>query len=51
VLGATTGLYFWDLSAIQINAALGGRVAAGQWTVSVKNACGVTSAGFAITVQ
>ena len=51
ILDATTGLYFWNLSATQINAALGGRVAAGQWMVSVRNACGVTSAGFAATLQ
>ena len=51
VLDATSGPSFWDLSSTQINAALGDRVAAGQWTVSVKNACGVTSAAFAVTVQ
>lgn len=50
-LDANSGSYFWDLSANQINATLAGRMAAGQWMLSVRNACGATSAGFAVTIQ
>jgi hypothetical protein len=50
-LNATSGSYFWDLSPNQINATIAGRIAAGQWTVSVRNACGATSPGFAVTLQ
>ncbi len=51
VLDQTTGLYFWNSSTTQINAALGGRVASGPWNVAVKNACGVTTGAFAINIQ
>lgn len=50
-LNASSGSYFWDLSPNQINATMAGRIAAGQWTLSVKNACGATSAGLAVTIQ
>jgi hypothetical protein len=50
-LDLTSGSYFWDLSANQINATVAGRVGAGQWNLSVKNACGATSSGFAVTIQ
>ena len=51
VLDESTGLLFWDKSPTQINAALGGKLAAGQWMMTVRNACGVTSAALPITVQ
>lgn len=51
VLGETTGSYFWDSSSSQINATLGPSPASGPWTLSVVNACGVTSSGLAITLQ
>jgi hypothetical protein len=50
-LDITTGSYFWDLSGNQINATVAGRITPGQWTLTVKNACGATSAGFAVTIQ
>lgn len=50
-LDITTGAYFWDLSGNQINAAVTSRLFPGQWTVTVKNACGVTSAAFPISIQ
>ena len=36
VYDVNSGQYFWDLSANQINTSLAGRVAPGQWNVSVK---------------
>jgi hypothetical protein len=50
-LNATSGSYFWDLSPNQINATIAGRITAGQWTVSVRNACGAASPGFSVTLQ
>jgi hypothetical protein len=50
-LNANSGSYFWDLSPYQINATIAGRIAAGQWMLSVRNVCGATSAGFAVTIQ
>lgn len=50
-LDESTRLLFWKQSSSQINAALGGRVAAGHWNLTVRSACGVSSAAFAITVQ
>jgi 2',3'-cyclic-nucleotide 2'-phosphodiesterase (5'-nucleotidase family) len=50
-MNATSGTYFWDLSANQINATLPSGIAARQWLLSVKNACGVTSANFPVTLQ
>jgi ribonuclease Z len=51
VFDASTGLNFWNASTSQINAALGGLIAAGQWNVVVKNACGVTSPTFSVTIR
>lgn len=48
---ASSGSYFWDLSPNQINASLAGRIAAGQWMLSMKNACGTSSAAFPVTIQ
>ena len=50
-LDAGSGSYFWDLSANQINAAVASKIAAGQWLLSVRNACGAASANFAVTIQ
>lgn len=50
-LNALSGSYFWDLSPNQINATIAGRVSAGQWMLSVKDTCGGTSAGVAVTIQ
>lgn len=50
-LDAGSGSYFWDLSPDQINATLPGGVTSGQWMLSVRNACGATSAPFAVTIQ
>ena len=50
-IDAASGSYFWDLSPNQINATIAGRLTAGQWTLSVRNACGATSAGSAVTIQ
>ncbi len=50
-LNISTGAYFWDLSQYQINANLGSAAAPGQWTLTVQNACGATSAGFPVTLQ
>jgi hypothetical protein len=50
-LGETTGTYFWDQSAIQINAGLGGKLTAGQAIIAVRNACGVISNSAAITIN
>jgi hypothetical protein len=51
VLDDSTGLYFWNNSPDQMNAALGGKLAPGQWTLTVKNGCGLTSTGFAVTIR
>jgi hypothetical protein len=45
------GTYFWDLSPYQINARLPAGTAAGQWTLTVQNACGNASPGYAVTLQ
>ena len=45
------GTYFWDLSPYQINATLPSGTAAGQWTLTVQNACGNLSPAFAVTLQ
>jgi hypothetical protein len=50
-LNASTGSYFWNLSANQINAALPSGTVAGQWLLSVKNACGATSGTASVTLQ
>lgn len=50
-LSARSGTYFWDLSGNQINATLPAALSPGQWTASVKNACGTASAEFPITIQ
>jgi 2',3'-cyclic-nucleotide 2'-phosphodiesterase (5'-nucleotidase family) len=47
----STNGYFWNLSANQINATLPSGTAAGQWLLSVRNACGATSANYAVTLQ
>jgi 2',3'-cyclic-nucleotide 2'-phosphodiesterase (5'-nucleotidase family) len=49
-LNISSGTYFWDLSQYQINANLVGTTP-GQWTLTVQNACGATSAGFPVTLQ
>lgn len=47
----TDGLYYWDYGYYQINAALGGRAAAGTWTLYVRNPYdGTPSAGFQVTL-
>jgi len=51
ILNALSSSYFWDLSPNQINATIAGRVSAGQWMLSVKDACGGTSVGVALTIQ
>ena len=51
VLDDSTGLLFWDKSPAQINAALGGKLSVGPWMMTVRNACGVSSAALAITLQ
>jgi 2',3'-cyclic-nucleotide 2'-phosphodiesterase (5'-nucleotidase family) len=50
-LDITTGAYYWDLAGNQINAAITNRLNPGQWTVSVRNACGVSSAPFSVLLQ
>jgi 2',3'-cyclic-nucleotide 2'-phosphodiesterase (5'-nucleotidase family) len=50
-LNISSGTYFWDLSQYQINANLGRATAPGQWTLTVQNSCGATSAGFQVTLQ
>jgi len=45
------GHYFWDKSHSQINAALDGRAAPGEWTVYVRNGySGIPSAAYVITI-
>jgi 2',3'-cyclic-nucleotide 2'-phosphodiesterase (5'-nucleotidase family) len=51
MLDAGSGSYFWDLSANQINAAAAGKIVAGRWLLSVRNACGAASPNFAVTIQ
>ncbi len=46
------GLYYWDLSADQINASLGGLLASGSWTVTVHSACSSTpSNNLSVTIE
>jgi hypothetical protein len=45
VLDEKDGLYFWDQSTNQINAALGGKIPPGQWMLVAGNACGNFSVG------
>jgi hypothetical protein len=45
------GHYFWDGNGTQINASLDGRVAAGTWTVTVRNASGGSSSPYTLTIQ
>ena len=51
VLGETDGLYFWDQSTGQINAALPPSVIAGQWYVQVQNDCIVPTGSQLVTVN
>jgi hypothetical protein len=51
VLGETDGLYFWDQSTGQINAALPPSVTAGQWDVLVRNDCIVPTGAQLVTVN
>ena len=50
-VGESSGGYFWDSSATQMNAALPANIGAGSWTVTARNACGVASSAFDIAVQ
>jgi ribonuclease Z len=50
-LDESDGPSFWDQSQDQINAALGGKVAAGQWQVSATNFCGTVSLPAILTVH
>jgi hypothetical protein len=45
------GLYFWDQSSTQINAAVGSRVSPGRWQLVAGNACGNFSNGFPIVIH
>lgn len=51
VFDAATDPTYADQSATLITVRLGGRVTPGSWAVSVKNGCGVTSAGLTVTLQ
>ena len=52
VLNESSGSTFWDYSTGQINAPLGGQLAAGVWTLTVQNACSPTpSNSIMVTVQ
>jgi ribonuclease Z len=50
-LDEADGLLFWDQSPGQINADLGGRVAPGQWQVTVTNFCGTASPPALLTIR
>ena len=50
-LDESTGLLFWNQSPNQINAALGGKLSSGQWSMTVKNSCGITSAALSLTIR
>ena len=43
--------YFWDLNGTQINSSLNNRLAAGTWTLTVRNAQGLTSGPYTLTIQ
>jgi hypothetical protein len=45
------GHYYWDYASGQINASLDGRLAAGWWMLTVRNASGVASAGFNVYIN
>ena len=49
-LTASSGGYFWSLSANQINAGLPPQVT-GNWVLSVRNSCGAQSTDYAVTIQ
>lgn len=52
VLNESSGGYFWDYSSGQINAALGGLLASGTWTLTVHSACsGSPSNTLSVTTQ
>jgi len=50
-LDEADGLSFWDQSQDQINVDLGGRLATGQWQVSVSNFCGTASLPAVLTIH
>jgi hypothetical protein len=45
------GHYFWDYNGTQINASLDSRVAAGTWTLTVRNSSGGVSSPYTLTIQ
>jgi hypothetical protein len=52
VFSETDGLYFWDFAIGQINASLGGQLAAGAWTLAVQSACSTTpSNSLSVTID
>jgi hypothetical protein len=52
VLSESAGTYFWDYASGQINAALGGLLASGTWTLTVHSACsGSPSNSLSVTIQ
>jgi len=52
VYSETSGTYFWDYAGGQINAALGGLLAPGSWTLTVHSACSAApSNGLQVTVN
>ena len=51
VLGENDGLYFWDQSTGQINAALPPSVTPGQWYVQVQNDCVIPTEAVLVTVK
>jgi hypothetical protein len=50
-LGDQGGQYFWDRSDIQINAAPGPQLSAGDWRVTVTNACGSQSTALPLAIR
>jgi ribonuclease Z len=50
-LNENDGLYYWDQSPGQINAALDARITPGLWYVSVQNSCILNSGTFTMTVN
>jgi hypothetical protein len=52
VMSESSGGYFWDYSAGQVNASLGGLLAAGTWTLTVHSACsGSPSNALSVTIR
>ena len=49
--GESSGGYFWDASYTLIGTALGSSIGAGNWNVTAKNACGISSPAFAVTIH